>query len=277
MRSYLPTLLVLLAPCLAIHRLTSEEQFERFKQKFGKEYSSAAEERLRFEIFSANAAAVEGHNAARSSSYTRGINQFSDLTQKEWEAAFLGGYRKMGPAKNSQAKATSYEVKDLPAKVDWREEGVISAVKNQGQCGSCWAFGATEQIESYTAIASGSLVELSAQQVLKPPSVRFQTFAGHLLCTQHPQLWWKRRLPGFHPSPCLQLHPALRPGARLSPGLFLSRSLKPTTHMSPEQQQTMRIVDTTLPPSTQLPPSPATTTCLPMTRMPSWPTLLMSV
>jgi len=165
MRSYLPTLLVLLAPCLAIHRLTSEEQFERFKQKFGKEYSSAAEERLRFEIFSANAAAVEGHNAARSSSYTRGINQFSDLTQKEWEAAFLGGYRKMGPAKNSQAKATSYEVKDLPAKVDWREEGVISAVKNQGQCGSCWAFGATEQIEAYTAIASGSLVELSAQQI----------------------------------------------------------------------------------------------------------------
>jgi len=49
--------------------------------------------------------------------------------------------------------------------VDWREEGVISAVKNQGQCGSCWAFGATEQIEAYTAIASGSLVELSAQQV----------------------------------------------------------------------------------------------------------------
>merc|ERR1712183_758318 len=120
---------------------------------------------LRFKIFSANAAAVETHNAARTSSYTRGINQFSDLTQEEWEAAFLGGYRRMGPAKNSQAKATSYEVKDLPAKVDWREEGVISAVKNQGQCGSCWAFGATEQIEAYTAIASGSLLELSAQQV----------------------------------------------------------------------------------------------------------------
>ena len=167
MRSYLPALLVLLAPCLAIHRLSTGEQFERFKQKYGKEYSSAAEERLRFKIFSANAVAVETHNAARSSSYTRGINQFSDLTQKEWEAAFLGGYRRMGPAKNSQAKATSYEVKDLPANVDWREEGVISAVKNQGQCGSCWAFGATEQIEAYTAIASGSLVELSAQQVLK--------------------------------------------------------------------------------------------------------------
>merc|ERR1711990_499121 len=87
----------LLAPCLAIHRLSTGEQLERFKQKYGKEYSSAAEEQLRFKIFSANAAAVETHNAARSSSYTRGINQFSDLTQEEWEAAFLGGYRKMRP------------------------------------------------------------------------------------------------------------------------------------------------------------------------------------
>merc|ERR1712172_413725 len=66
MRSYLPALLVLLAPCLAIHRLSSGEKFERFKQKFGKEYNSAAEERLRFKIFSANAAAAESHNGATS-------------------------------------------------------------------------------------------------------------------------------------------------------------------------------------------------------------------
>ena len=170
MRSYLPALLVLLAPCLALHRLTREEQFERFKQKFGKEYNSGAEERLRFDVFSANVAAVESHNAARTSSYTRGINQWSDLTQEEWEAAFLGGYKRMGPAKNTAGvKATAYEVKDLPANVDWRDEGVISAVKNQGQCGSCWAFGTTEQIEAYTAIASGNLVELSAQQVPEHP------------------------------------------------------------------------------------------------------------
>ena len=277
MRSCLPALLVLLAPCLAIHRLSTGEQFERFKQKYGKEYSSAAEERLRFKIFSANAAAVETHNAARSSSYTRGINQFSDLTQEEWEAAFLGGYRKMGPAKNTQAKATSYEVKDLPASVDWREEGVISAVKNQGQCGSCWAFGATEQIESYTAIASGSLLELSAQQVLKTPGVRIHNISGHLLCTQHSQLWRKWGLHGFHTPPCLQLHSALRPGFKPTPGLILARSLKLTTLTSRGQQQTTRIVATTLPPSPQLPPSPATTTCLPMTRMPSWPTLPMLV
>lgn len=269
MRSYLPTLLVLLAPCLAIHRLSSGEQFVRFKQKFGKEYSSAAEEQLRFKIFSANAAAAESHNAARSSSYTRGINQWSDLTQEEWEAAFLGGYRRMGPAKNSQAKATSYEVKDLPAKVDWREEGVISAVKNQGQCGSCWAFGATEQIEAYTAIASGSLVELSAQQVLKPPwhkSIIIQVTScapntlncggnGGCAGSTPPLAYSYIQLFGQVLSP-------------YTPCLILARSLKLTTRMFREQRQTMRIVGTTLPPSTQLPLSLATTTCLPTIRMP---------
>ena len=167
MRSYLPSLLILLGPCLALHILTREEQFERFKQKYDKEYSSAAEERLRFKVFSENVAAVESHNAARGSgSYTRGINQWSDLTQKEWEAAVLGGYKRMGPSKVTRSKTASYKTKDLPANVDWRDEGVISGVKNQGQCGSCWAFGTTEQIESYAAISSGNLVELSTQQVL---------------------------------------------------------------------------------------------------------------
>merc|ERR1712172_183137 len=88
MRSYLPALLVLLAPCLAIHRLSSGEKFERFKQKFGKEYNSAAEERLRFKIFSANAAAAESHNGARSSSYTRGINQWSTSLKKNGRLRF---------------------------------------------------------------------------------------------------------------------------------------------------------------------------------------------
>ena len=62
-----------------------------------------------------------------------------------------------------------------------------------------------------------------------------------------------------------------------TPGLILTRSLKLTTRMFREQQPTMRIVGTTLPPSTQLPLSPATTTCLPTIRMPLWPTLPMSV
>merc|ERR1719427_2103841 len=156
--------LLLLSPALAIQRLSHEEQFLRFKQKFAKVYSSEAEERLRFAVFKENVAAVEEHNAGVST-YTKGVNEWSDLRQEEWEAMFLGGYRRMGPSSRTEAKAATTQTRDLPASVDWREEGVITDVKNQGQCGSCWAFGATEQIESYTALASGSLVELAPQQI----------------------------------------------------------------------------------------------------------------
>jgi len=156
--------LLLLSPALAIHRLSHEDQFLRFKQKFAKVYSSAAEERLRFAVFKENVAAVEEHNAG-TSTFTKGVNEWSDLRHEEWESMYLGGYPRMGPRSRTEAKAVTTQTRDLPDSVDWREEGVVTDVKNQGQCGSCWAFGATEQIESYTAIASGSLVELSPQQV----------------------------------------------------------------------------------------------------------------
>ena len=83
---------------------------------------------------------------------------------------------------------------------------------------------------------------------------------------------------GFHASPRLQLHPALRPGLAPNVGLIiLARSLRPTTRTSPGQQPTTRIASTTWPLSARSPPSPATTTCHPMTKMPSWLTLPMSV
>merc|ERR1711936_782862 len=69
----------------------------------------------------------------------------------------------MGAVNATAAPAKS--VKDLPASVDWREKGAVTPVKNQGQCGSCWAFATTAMIESYAAIATGNLPVLSSQQV----------------------------------------------------------------------------------------------------------------
>ena len=138
-------------------------EFSQFREKFNKVYRDQAEERYRLGVFSSNLKAINEHNRGQSL-YSRGINQFSDLTQEEFEETYLGGYKRLEMPERV-VETSLKEVGDLPESVDWREREAVTPVKDQGACGSCWAFAATEQIESYTAIASGELVELSTQQM----------------------------------------------------------------------------------------------------------------
>merc|ERR1712013_162012 len=152
---------LLLVSCLAAVALAhnadyTQIQFAQFKEQFGKTYLSRAEHNLRFDIFKTNKSGA---------SWKKAMNQFSDLTQAEFESMYLGGYKRM-PTSPAEFLADSKPVKDLPAEVDWRKEGVITDVKNQGQCGSCWAFATTAMIESYAGIAmNGSTPILSSQQI----------------------------------------------------------------------------------------------------------------
>merc|ERR1712062_391074 len=155
----------LLGVVLASKDAYRDIQFASFREQHGKHYSSKAELELRRDIFHANLAKIKKHNAL--GTWKMGVNEFSDLTQAEFEAQMTGGYKKM-PQSGAAAPATTFKAKtrsELPDSVDWRDKGAVSDVKNQGQCGSCWAFCTTEMIESYAAIETGTLPELSAQQV----------------------------------------------------------------------------------------------------------------
>merc|ERR1712110_759126 len=149
MRSLLLSLLLVLADCLG-----PRQQFEEFKVKFNKTYCCSDEEESRFKIFASKLEDLELTRAT--SSYSTGVTQFADLTEEEFRSFYLGGVKRPNPgtlSKASSGATGSVPKRDLPTSVDWREKGVVSSVKNQGQCGSCWAF------------ATGSLLELSTQQV----------------------------------------------------------------------------------------------------------------
>jgi len=143
-------------------------QFLNFETKFNKVYGSEEERIQRFEVFRQNLVEISLHNSRQDVSYTKGINQFSDLTAEEFKSIHLGGLVKTGmPSAATGVRNTQLlAAVELPAKVDWREKGIISPVKNQGNCGSCWAHATIEQLESYLALATGNMTILSVQELV---------------------------------------------------------------------------------------------------------------
>ncbi|XP_037613849.1 pro-cathepsin H-like [Sebastes umbrosus] len=151
--------LVLLTPLI----LPEEEyQFKQWMSQHNNVYD-AEEYHHRLRIFTENKREIDRHNAGNHS-FTMGLNQFSDKTFEEFRKLFLLTEPQNCSATNGGhvGRAGPY-----PESVDWRMKGnVVTPVKNQGHCGSCWTFSTTGCLESVNAIATGKLIPLSEQQLI---------------------------------------------------------------------------------------------------------------
>eukprot|EP01103_Thecamoeba_quadrilineata_P017904 TRINITY_DN6554_c0_g1_i1.p1 TRINITY_DN6554_c0_g1~~TRINITY_DN6554_c0_g1_i1.p1 ORF type:complete len:379 (+),score=61.64 TRINITY_DN6554_c0_g1_i1:60-1196(+) len=150
------------------HQLDNYD-FQDYVQEYRRNYPTPAEELFRKEVFEARLNVIRKHNADPSFSWKRGVNEFSDWTEEEFRR--LLGYNKvLGYATKSKSSSSNtgkvVPNPNQPSSIDWRDNGIITPVKNQGQCGSCWSFAAAESVESYWALQTGQLQELSEQQIL---------------------------------------------------------------------------------------------------------------
>ena len=138
----------------------ADYKYFEYVSTFGKSYGTKAEFEFRKAIFAEKLAFIEAWNADETNTSTVGINQFTDRTDAEMKK--MNGYKHVETAKNY----TVFDDSNLEATVDWRTKGAVTPVKNQGQCGSCWAFSTTGAVEGADFITTGTLTSLSEQQLV---------------------------------------------------------------------------------------------------------------
>jgi len=147
-------------------------QWESFKLKFGKNYHET-EEVYRFTVFRENLRIISEHST-QGKSYTLGITEYADLTQSEFHALYIGPKWDVSKLKNRPPRISEV-VNQKPKKmnlqqtqtINWTQvNGIVGPVNNQGQCGSCWSFSATEAVQSTLALAGQGLFQLSEQQLV---------------------------------------------------------------------------------------------------------------
>jgi len=172
------------------------QEWSEFKASHGKAYDDSLEELRRFEIFSANVKFVQAENQ-KGHDFDLAVNEFADLTPEE--LAEHSGLRELPTDAGMPLLGThTWRGEDLPEELDWSEKGAVTPVKNQGSCGSCWAFSAIGALEGASAVAGSSLEQFSEQQLVDCAGKKYGNFGcngglmdfafnysmDHVICTE---------------------------------------------------------------------------------------------
>lgn len=145
--------------------LESAKSFVEFKKTYNKVYRDEAEHGLRYRIFKNNLFLIDQLNRYEMGTAEYGITEFADLTSREYFArtglVVPTGFENR--IRNAPAEIPDIE---LPTSFDWRDKGAVTPVKNQGNCGSCWAFSVTGNVEGVNFVRTGQALSLSEQELL---------------------------------------------------------------------------------------------------------------
>lgn len=152
-----------------------EQEFQEYLEKYSKKYENEYE--IRFRIFRENLSFIKVHNKL-GKEWTLGLNKFTDWSVEEFKEVYLSS--ELSKIDNDE-HFYKESLLDVPTTVDWRLKGAVNAIKDQGQCGSCWAFSTTSSTEAAWFLSGKPLVSLS-EQVLIDCSKSYGTngcYGGH--------------------------------------------------------------------------------------------------
>ncbi|KAK3007345.1 hypothetical protein RJ639_016829 [Escallonia herrerae] len=142
--------------------------YESWLVEHGKSYNGLGEKEKRFQIFKDNFHFIDEQNAANRS-FKLGLNRFADLTNEEYRSMYSGtkidSKKRLANGRRSDRYAPRAD-DSLPESVDWRSKGAVAPVKDQGSCGSCWAFSTIAAVEGINQIVTSDLVTLSEQELV---------------------------------------------------------------------------------------------------------------
>ncbi|KAL6997067.1 hypothetical protein U1Q18_007189 [Sarracenia purpurea var. burkii] len=146
---------------------------------------SLSEKHHRYNVFKHNVQYVHSFNKREHKPYKLKLNKFADLTSHEFGSIYAGSkvkhHRMLRGSPRGNGSFMYEKVERVPPSVDWRKKGAVTAVKDQGQCGSCWAFSTVVGVEGINQIKTKKLVSLSEQELIDCDNKENQGCNGGLM------------------------------------------------------------------------------------------------
>jgi len=139
-----------------------EDEFQAWMKLYNKVYKTQEEYERRLKTFQENSVIIRIHNSL-DYDFVLGSNQFADMDYHEFATTYL---RTLVPKREETMRVAARTLKSYPSSVDWVKQGAVTPVKDQGSCGSCWAFSAAGSIEGAWFLAGNELVSLSEQELI---------------------------------------------------------------------------------------------------------------